>query len=208
MAAERPSPPLNLNFSDQIKTAVTLTWETPTSNGGSMITGYIIEKCDDGTDKWLRCNARLCPDLSYRVQSSPQSSAFFWLNFHCLILLLLLLLTSFKGKNVRKSQYIDHHNFVPWWILFTTVCLIYKALFPIFYLFYLSAVSTQCPSELIVSFSLGVWSETWYEVPLQSLCWERRRRLWSSWATRATARRRPSRYENWTIEPKVEQAVK
>lgn len=32
-----------------------------------MITGYIIEKCEDGTDKWLRCNARLCPDLSYRV---------------------------------------------------------------------------------------------------------------------------------------------
>lgn len=32
-----------------------------------MITGYIIEKCEDGTDKWLRCNARLCPDLYYRV---------------------------------------------------------------------------------------------------------------------------------------------
>lgn len=32
-----------------------------------MITGYIIERCEDGTDKWLRCNARLCPDLSYRV---------------------------------------------------------------------------------------------------------------------------------------------
>lgn len=58
---------MNLNFSDQIKTAVTLTWETPVNNGGSMITGYIIEKCEDGTDKWLRCNARLCPDLSYRV---------------------------------------------------------------------------------------------------------------------------------------------
>lgn len=69
VTAERPSPPLNLNFSDQITTAVTLTWETPTSNGGSMITGYVIQKCDDGTDKWLRCNARLCPDLSHRVQS-------------------------------------------------------------------------------------------------------------------------------------------
>lgn len=65
--AERPSPPLNLNSSDQTKEAVTLSWETPTSNGGSMITGYIIEKCDEGTGKWLRCNARLCPDLSYRV---------------------------------------------------------------------------------------------------------------------------------------------
>lgn len=44
-----------------------LTWETPLRNGGSMITGYIIERCEDGTDKWLRCNARLCPDLFYKV---------------------------------------------------------------------------------------------------------------------------------------------
>lgn len=35
-----------------------------------MITGYIIEKCDEGSDKWLRCNARLCPDLFYRVHTS------------------------------------------------------------------------------------------------------------------------------------------
>lgn len=67
--ADRPSPPLNLNFCDQVSTAVTLTWETPISNGGSMITGYIIEKCDEGTEKWLRSNARLCPDLSYRVHT-------------------------------------------------------------------------------------------------------------------------------------------
>lgn len=32
-----------------------------------MITGYIIQKCEDGTDKWLRCNARLCQDLHYKV---------------------------------------------------------------------------------------------------------------------------------------------
>lgn len=40
-----------------------------------MITGYIVEKCDDGADKWLRCNARLCPELSYRVNTftSPLS---------------------------------------------------------------------------------------------------------------------------------------
>ena len=70
MAAERPSPPLNPGFSDQMTTSITLTWETPISDGGSMITGYIIEKCEDGTDKWLRCNARLCPELFYQVRSS------------------------------------------------------------------------------------------------------------------------------------------
>lgn len=66
---ERPSPPLNFNYTNQTKDSVQLSWETPMNNGGSMITGYIIEKCEDGTDKWLRCNARLCPDLYYRVCS-------------------------------------------------------------------------------------------------------------------------------------------
>ncbi|KAF6733011.1 Titin, partial [Oryzias melastigma] len=63
---EPPSPPQNLSWSDQNKSSVQLTWETPMKNGGSMITGYIIERCEDGTDKWLRCNARLCPDLFYK----------------------------------------------------------------------------------------------------------------------------------------------
>jgi titin len=71
--SERPSPPLNLNYSEQTKAGVSLFWETPTSNGGSMITGYIIQKCDEGSDKWLRCNTRLCQDLSYRV---PNHSVF------------------------------------------------------------------------------------------------------------------------------------
>uniref|UniRef100_A0A3Q3GHF8 Uncharacterized protein n=1 Tax=Labrus bergylta TaxID=56723 RepID=A0A3Q3GHF8_9LABR len=67
LPAEPPSPPLNLVWQDQNKNSVQLTWETPLKNGGSMITGYIIERCEDGTDKWLRCNTRLCPDLFYKV---------------------------------------------------------------------------------------------------------------------------------------------
>lgn len=106
MAAERPSPPLNLNFSDQIKTAVTLTWETPVSNGGSMITGYIIEKCDDGTDKWLRCNARLCPDLSYRVRTHC-------LHYNRLIFLVLCLETCLCFNLLYKRKYIFHHDLFP-----------------------------------------------------------------------------------------------
>uniref|UniRef100_A0A3P8UGP9 Immunoglobulin superfamily member 22 n=1 Tax=Cynoglossus semilaevis TaxID=244447 RepID=A0A3P8UGP9_CYNSE len=60
-------PPQNLVWQDQNKSSVQLSWETPLSNGGSIITGYIIERCEEGSDKWLRCNARLCPDLFYKV---------------------------------------------------------------------------------------------------------------------------------------------
>lgn len=66
-ATERPSPPLNFNYTHPKRDSVQLAWDIPLSNGGSMITGYIIEKCEDGTSNWLRCNARLCPDLYYRV---------------------------------------------------------------------------------------------------------------------------------------------
>lgn len=64
---ERPSAPLNFNYTHPKRDSVQLAWDIPLSNGGSMITGYIIEKCEDGTSNWLRCNARLCPDLYYRV---------------------------------------------------------------------------------------------------------------------------------------------
>lgn len=67
LPTEPPTPPQNLVPQDQNKSSLQLSWETPLRNGGSMITGYIIERCEDGTDKWLRCNARLCPDLLYKV---------------------------------------------------------------------------------------------------------------------------------------------
>lgn len=41
-----------------------------------MITGYIVERCEDGTDKWLRCNARLCPDLFYKVDQLKNYKTF------------------------------------------------------------------------------------------------------------------------------------
>ena len=68
---DKPSPPLNFNYSHQTKQSVQLEWETPLSNGGSMITGYIIQKSEEGSDKWLRCNARLCQDLCYKVYNLP-----------------------------------------------------------------------------------------------------------------------------------------
>lgn len=73
LATERPSPPLNFNYTHPKRDSVQLAWDIPLSNGGSMITGYIIEKCEDGTSNWLRCNARLCPDLYYRVRMRSRS---------------------------------------------------------------------------------------------------------------------------------------
>ena len=64
---ERPSPPVNLNASDQTQSSVQLTWEPPLKDGGGPILGYIIERCEEGKDNWIRCNKKLVPALTYKV---------------------------------------------------------------------------------------------------------------------------------------------
>lgn len=66
--SDKPSPPINLTHANQTKSSVQLTWEPPLQDGGSPVLGYIIERCEEGTDKWIRCNMRLAPDLTYKVR--------------------------------------------------------------------------------------------------------------------------------------------
>lgn len=66
---ERPSPPVNLSSSEQTQSSVQLTWEPPLKDGGSPILGYIIERCEEGKDNWIRCNMKPVPELTYKVSS-------------------------------------------------------------------------------------------------------------------------------------------
>lgn len=66
-APGRPSPPVNLNSSDQTQSSVQLTWEPPLKDGGSPVLGYVIERCEEGEDNWIRCNKKLVPELTYKV---------------------------------------------------------------------------------------------------------------------------------------------
>lgn len=66
---ERPSPPVNLSSSEQTQSSVQLTWEPPLKDGGSPILGYIIERCEEGKDNWIRCNMKPVPELTYKVCS-------------------------------------------------------------------------------------------------------------------------------------------
>uniref|UniRef100_A0A8C6STM0 Titin n=1 Tax=Neogobius melanostomus TaxID=47308 RepID=A0A8C6STM0_9GOBI len=46
--------------------SIVLTWERPTSDGGSEIDGYILEKRDKDGVRWTKCNKRRLNDLRFR----------------------------------------------------------------------------------------------------------------------------------------------
>lgn len=51
-----PGPPEKPKITEYSKTSMTLTWEPPRETGGSMITGYWLEKREKGTAYWARVN--------------------------------------------------------------------------------------------------------------------------------------------------------
>uniref|UniRef100_A0A3B4AB80 Titin n=1 Tax=Periophthalmus magnuspinnatus TaxID=409849 RepID=A0A3B4AB80_9GOBI len=62
-----PGPPHIEDVSHIARDGMTLTWTAPESDGGSEITGYVIEKKDRAGIKWTRCNRQKVTDLSFRV---------------------------------------------------------------------------------------------------------------------------------------------
>ena len=52
LVCEVPSVPLSLQMVDVTKSSVTLIWEKPVHDGGSRLTGYVIEACKVGLDRW------------------------------------------------------------------------------------------------------------------------------------------------------------
>lgn len=50
-----PEPPENLKWRDKSAKTIFLHWESPSYDGGAPIKGYIVDKCQRGTDKWEAC---------------------------------------------------------------------------------------------------------------------------------------------------------
>lgn len=57
-----PDPPENLKWRDKSASKIFLSWEPPKWDGGTAIKGYIVDKCQRGTDKWEPCGDPV-PDL-------------------------------------------------------------------------------------------------------------------------------------------------
>lgn len=52
--SERPLPPGKVSLREVTSSSVTLSWEKPDHDGGSRITGYIVEMQGKGSDKWTQ----------------------------------------------------------------------------------------------------------------------------------------------------------
>lgn len=69
-----PSPPGTPKVLKVGKNYVDLTWEPPTNDGGSRITGYMIEKRESGSAIWTKCSDYNITDTSYTVINLTERS--------------------------------------------------------------------------------------------------------------------------------------
>jgi titin len=63
--AGKPSAPRNMHLLDQSKTSISIGWESPESDGGAPIVGYVIEKRESSRSTWT--GMRNHSDIKYSV---------------------------------------------------------------------------------------------------------------------------------------------
>ena len=70
ICAGPPSKPVGpLKTKDVDRTSVTLEWQPPTDDGGSPLTGYILEKRDVSRPTWTKVEKLSPGKMSYKVQN-------------------------------------------------------------------------------------------------------------------------------------------
>ncbi len=69
-------PPNNLQISDITKNSVSLVWQKPNYDGGSPITGYIIEKKESLGAKWSKANLTNITDTHFTVTGLTQDETY------------------------------------------------------------------------------------------------------------------------------------
>lgn len=69
-------PPINLRISDITKHSISLAWEKPNYDGGSPITGYMIEKREGVSPKWSKANLTNVTDRRFTVTGLTQDETY------------------------------------------------------------------------------------------------------------------------------------
>lgn len=59
---------MELHVTGASRDFLAIAWKPPVRDGGCPISGYHIEMCEAGTEKWMRVNSRPVKELKYRVE--------------------------------------------------------------------------------------------------------------------------------------------
>ena len=62
-----PGPPSVPELTEVTKESCHLMWKAPESDGGSTITGYLIEQTQKGSTQWVHCNEEPVSDTNYEI---------------------------------------------------------------------------------------------------------------------------------------------
>lgn len=69
LVVDKPGPPSGpITYTNVSADGITINWKAPLDDGGSEITGYVIEKSDAGSDNW-RPLPGFCPSVSFTVKT-------------------------------------------------------------------------------------------------------------------------------------------
>lgn len=74
--SEPPSPPLNVKVNDITKKSCTVTWEPPESDGGSPVTGYLVERRNGRSAKWLKVGKDTVTECQMKLTDLMEKSEY------------------------------------------------------------------------------------------------------------------------------------
>lgn len=76
---DKPLPPAGpLDITDISEDRVTLTWRSPISDGGSKLTGYIVEKCEARKMRWVRVTKTIAGTETCRVDHLLEGADYYF----------------------------------------------------------------------------------------------------------------------------------
>jgi len=69
-------PPANVRISEVTKNSVSLVWQKPPFDGGSKITGYMVERRDAPNGRWTKANFTNVIDTNFTVSGLTQDQSY------------------------------------------------------------------------------------------------------------------------------------
>ena len=73
---EAPSPPMKLGVANVTKDSITIAWTRPEYDGGSRVTGYLIDALEKGQTKWVKCAT--VRTMTHTIKSLRENAEYFF----------------------------------------------------------------------------------------------------------------------------------